>query len=77
MNKNNQQGEAPHKRGRRQYRISVRAAQRETPDIRKLARAAIELAMAQAETDAQAESDTQSSTVKTTDANPSRNGDDS
>ncbi len=39
--------------GGRDYRISVRAVRREKPDIPKLARAVIELAMAQAEADAQ------------------------
>lgn len=37
----------------RDYRISVRAVRHEKPDIPKLARAVIELAMAQAEADAQ------------------------
>ncbi len=41
-------------RGGRQRRILVRGVRRETPDVRKLSRALIELAMAQAEADAQA-----------------------
>ena len=40
---------------KRERRISVRAVQRDQPDVRKLARAVIALAMAQAEADAQAE----------------------
>ena len=39
----------------RDYRISVRAVRRNKPDIPKLARAVIELALAQAEADAQKE----------------------
>ena len=38
----------------RQRNISVRAVRRDPPDMRKLARALIQLAVAQAETDAQA-----------------------
>lgn len=41
-------------RGARQRRILVRGVRRETPDVRKLSRALIELAVAQAEADAQA-----------------------
>lgn len=40
-------------------RIRVRAVRREHPDLRKLARALIELAQAQAEAEAQAEFETQ------------------
>jgi len=39
----------------RERRIRVRAIRRKEPDLRKLARALIELAQAQAEADAQAE----------------------
>jgi hypothetical protein len=39
-------------------RIRVRAIRREKPDLRKLARALIELAQAQAEAEAQAEHET-------------------
>ncbi len=42
-------------RDRREYRLSVRAVRRETPDVNKLARAIIDLAMAQAEAEAQGE----------------------
>jgi hypothetical protein len=41
-------------------RIRVRAIRREQPDLRKLARALIELAQAQAEAEAQAEHEQQS-----------------
>lgn len=40
---------------REQRRLSVRGVRREQPDLRKLARALIELAQAQAEAEAQAE----------------------
>ena len=40
------------KGGGRQRRISVRAVRREQPDLRKLSRALIQLALDQAETDA-------------------------
>lgn len=44
------------KDSRRDRHISVRAVRRETPDARKLGRALVELALAQAEADAQRES---------------------
>lgn len=44
-------------RAGREHRVSVRAVRRDPPDLRKLARALIELAMAEAEADAQAETE--------------------
>ncbi len=44
-------------RGGRQRNISVRAVRREPPDLRKLARALIQLSIAQAEADAEAGAD--------------------
>lgn len=41
--------------GRGERRISVRSVRRDEPDVRKLARTLIGLAMAQAESDARAE----------------------
>ncbi len=41
--------------GRGERRISVRSVRRDKPDVRKLARALIGLAMAQAEADARSE----------------------
>ncbi len=41
--------------GRRDYRVSARGRLRREPDVRRLARAVIALAMAQAEADAAAE----------------------
>lgn len=42
---------------KRERRISVRAVQRDQPDVRKLARAVIALAMAQAEVEAAAQAE--------------------
>lgn len=42
---------------KRERRISVRAIQRDQPDVRKLARAVIALAMAQAEAEAAAQAE--------------------
>ena len=53
MSKKRRTGKNP--RDTREYRLSVRAVRRETPDVNKLARAIIDLAMAQAEQEAQAE----------------------
>lgn len=41
-------------RGGRERHFSIRAVPRETPDLRKLSRALIDLAIAQAEADAEA-----------------------
>lgn len=44
-----------HKGGGRQRNISVRAVRREQPDLRKLSRALIQMAMAQAAAEAEAQ----------------------
>jgi hypothetical protein len=48
--------DAPHRKGRERL-ISVRAVRRNPPDLRKLSRALIQLAMAQAAAEVAAESD--------------------
>jgi hypothetical protein len=48
--------DAPHRKGR-QRNISVRAVRRDPPDLRKLSRALIQLAMEQAAAEAAAEAD--------------------
>lgn len=45
--------DAPNRKGARDRQISVRAVRRDPPDLRKLSRALIQLAIAQAEADAQ------------------------
>ncbi len=55
MPRNNHPRNRRQQQPKRERRISVRAVQRDQPDVRKLARAVIALAMAQAEADAQAE----------------------
>ncbi|WP_432948229.1 hypothetical protein ACQPXM_13150 [Kribbella sp. CA-253562] len=57
MSKKRRRGKNP--RDTREYRLSVRAVRRETPDVNKLARAIIDLAMAQVEREAQAEQEAQ------------------
>lgn len=52
--------------GARDRHISIRAVRRDPPDLRKLSRALIQLAMAQAEADAQADA------TLATDAKPTR-----
>jgi len=44
-------------RGRKERRLTVRSELREQPDVRKIARAIIQLAMAQAEAERQAQAD--------------------
>ena len=44
-------------RGRKERRLTVRSELRDEPDVRKIARAIIEMAMAQAERDAQAQAE--------------------
>lgn len=46
-------GSARSRRGRERH-LSVRGERRETPDVQKIARAVIQMALAQAEADAQA-----------------------
>lgn len=58
MPKHNSSKPAPNPRRRgRERRISIRSELRQTPDLRKIARAVVALAMAQAEAEAQAERD--------------------
>lgn len=53
--------------GGRQRRISVRAVRRDPPDLRKLSRALIQLAMAQADAEAQAAAEHAARTASTKD----------
>lgn len=55
--------DAPGRKGARDRQISVRAVRRDPPDLRKLSRALIQLAMAQAEADAEQQA-TKDSTSK-------------
>ena len=49
-------------RSRGERRVSVRGVQRDTPDLRKLGRAMLDFAAAQAEADAQAEAQPEAET---------------
>jgi hypothetical protein len=60
--------DSPHRKGRERH-ISVRAVRRNPPDVRKLSRALIELAMEQAAAEAAAESDDVEQTDNSAEAN--------
>lgn len=57
-----------------QRQVSVRSVRRDPPDIRKLSKALIALAMAEAEHEAQAEQQTRPATSSKADGKPKRGG---